>query len=155
MEICGYENYLIYPDGRVFSKYKNDFMKPNKDGRGYYYVHLYKDGKSKPHRIHRLVAIHYIPNPQNKKEVDHKFRDKSDNRVENLQWVDHSENMQNTGIQKNNKCGHKNISYQTNENVYRYQKRIRGKLYCKTFKTKKEALCYKYIMELRIKAGHF
>lgn len=152
MEIVGYENYLIYPDGKVQNKKTKRYLKYGDNSHGYYVVGLYKNGKEKKHQIHRLVALHYIPNPENKPYVDHINRDKSDNRVENLRWVSSSENNQNVGIRKDNKVGHKNIHYDDKNKRYCYNKMIRGKRHHKCFKTKTEALCYKYIIILKILA---
>jgi len=54
-----------------------------------------------------------------------------------------------------NKSGHKNIYYDKREKKYKYQKTYYGKVLRKQFKTKVDALCFKYIMLLRLKAGHF
>ena len=152
MEIIGYENYLIYEDGRVYNKKYNRFLKQGTGGRGYKHLTLYKEGKSKDHNIHRLVAEHYIPNPQNKKCVDHINRIRSDNRLENLRWATYSENNQNTTISKNNKSGHKYISYNKRDNIWRFTKEINNKTTQKYFKTKTDALCYKFIFMLKVKA---
>ena len=152
MEIKGYSNYLIYPDGRVYNHKYNRFMKPQTNIHGYKHVDLSKDGKKKTLKIHRLVAEHYIPNPENKKEVDHRYRDKTDNRVESLRWVTRSENTQNTGKYKTNTSGHKNICYLKRDNTYQYQKLYNKVKYRKHFKTLNDALCYKFIMSLKIKA---
>ena len=147
MEICGYENYLIYPDGRVFSKNKNKFLRPHLNYKGYYIVDLSKNGKRKTFKIHRLIALHYIPNPDNKPEVDHINRDRSDNRIENLQWATKSENMQNKGVAKSNKLGIKNIHLE-GISSYKYQKKINGKKFTKRFKTLEEAIQFKKDYEL-------
>ena len=70
MEINGYENYLIHEDGTVYSKITKKFLKPQKRNR-YYRVGLSNNCKAKMFSINRLVAEHYIPNPENKPEVDH------------------------------------------------------------------------------------
>ena len=62
-------------------------------GEGYLYVSLWKDGKVKQCRINRLVAQAFIPNPNNLPEVNHKNEDKTDNRVENLEWCSKSHNV--------------------------------------------------------------
>ena len=84
MEIQGYANYLIYPDGRVQNKKTKKYFIPQLTYKGYHRVVLRNNGTSKNHPIHRLVAIHYIPNPENKPQVDHINRIKNDNRVEQM-----------------------------------------------------------------------
>jgi len=150
MEIEGYSNYLIYEDGRVFSKKRKIFLKSRDNGRGYHTVHLCKDGRHKHYLVHRLVAIHYIPNPHNYPEVDHKDRDKENNSIDNLRWVTRSMNNQNTGIFITNKLGISNISF--GKQGYRFDKRINGKRHHKCFKTLDEALKYKeeYITNLQL-----
>lgn len=61
-------------------------------GRGYKAVNLCKDGNKKPNYIHRLVAQAFIPNPHNKKTVNHIDGDKLNNKVDNLEWMTYSEN---------------------------------------------------------------
>lgn len=62
---------------------------------GYLIVNLCKDGVVKTFKVHRLVATHFIPNPENKPEIDHIDINPLNNRVENLRWVTHKENMNN------------------------------------------------------------
>jgi hypothetical protein len=151
MEIVGYCNYLIYPDGKVSSKrFPDRYLKPATNKCGYKYVSLCKDGKQKTFKIHRLVAIHYIPNPENKREVDHINRDRKDNRVQNLKWATSSENQQNTGIRKNNKIGHKNICYDKPNDRWRYGKTFRGVRIDKYFKTLEEAIQFKNEYESKL-----
>jgi len=59
----------------------------------YLYVRLNRNGYQEFFNAHRLVAKVFIPNPENKKEVNHKNSDRQDNRVENLEWVTPLENM--------------------------------------------------------------
>ena len=61
----------------------------------HYGVNLAKDGKYKTHRVHRLVAQAFIPNPENKPEIDHIDTNPLNNRVDNLRWVTRKENMNN------------------------------------------------------------
>jgi len=145
MEIEGYNNYLIYEDGRVFSKgnkfNKPRFLKYSDDGRGYLQVDLNKDGKRKTFRIHRLIALHYIPNPNNYPCVDHKDRDKENNSIDNLRWVTDQMNSQNRGVNNNNKLKIKNIS--PTKYGYEFKKIVNGKSHRKYFKTLEEAIKYK------------
>ena len=50
--------------------------------------------------IHRLIALHYIPNPENKPEVDHIDRERLNNNIDNLRWATRSENEKNKGIMR-------------------------------------------------------
>jgi len=152
MEINGYTEYLIYEDGRVWSKKSNKFLKPTTGGIGYKQVMLCNEGKHKRHSIHRLVALHYIPNTENKKCVDHINRIKSDNRIENLRWATHSENQQNQSKRVDNKSGHKYISYNKRDKYWQFKKEINNKTTQKLFKSKIDALCYKFIIMLKVKA---
>ncbi len=141
MEIHGYNNYLIYEDGRVFSKKSNKFMKTPPNGDGYCMVGLFKDGKRKTFKIHRLIALHYIPNPNNYECVDHKDRNRQNNSIDNLRWVTNQMNCQNRGVSKNNKLGISNI-YPTKYG-YGFLKAINGKIHHKRFKTLEDAIKYK------------
>ena len=72
-----------------------------KDGRGYYKVSLHKDGKEKKLLVHRLVAIAFIPNPNNLPEVNHIDEDKHNNDVNNLEWCTRLENIHHgTGLER-------------------------------------------------------
>jgi len=121
MEIVGYENYLIYEDGKVQNKKTKRYLSTC-DNNGYLQVGLYQNGRHKNYKIHRLIAEHYIPNPDNRKEVDHINRNKKDNRIENLRWVTRSENNLNTTVQKDNALGIKNICYDKTYDRYDYKK---------------------------------
>lgn len=68
------------------NKYKEKLLKPFKTSTGYWQIGLCKDGRRNNKLIHRLVAEAFIPNPYNYPEVNHIDEDKSNNRVENLQW---------------------------------------------------------------------
>lgn len=68
-------------------------MTPSKDGKGYLFVSLSKDGKRYLKKVHRLVAQAFIPNPFHKPQINHKNGDKTNNGVDNLEWVTNAENM--------------------------------------------------------------
>jgi hypothetical protein len=59
---------------------------------GYQYVGLHKNGKRETFRIHRLVALSFIPNPENKPEVNHKDENINNNKADNLEWLTSKEN---------------------------------------------------------------
>lgn len=67
-------------------------MKLSQDRNGYLRAHLSKDGVSKFYAVHRLVAIHFCANEQNKVCVNHKDRDRKNNNDWNLEWATHREN---------------------------------------------------------------
>jgi hypothetical protein len=60
---------------------------------GYQYVTFSKEGKSKKFKVHRLIAIHFIPNPNNHELINHINGIRDDNRIHNIEWCDHSHNM--------------------------------------------------------------
>lgn len=88
-------DYQISNEGRVWSKKSNRYMKLQKDACGYLRVQLYMgNGKGRTEKVHRLVAIAFIDNPDNLPEVNHINHQRDDNRVENLEWVSHKENSE-------------------------------------------------------------
>lgn len=112
--------YLVSTDGDVFSRVSNPItnpdgvitkLKPEKDHCGYLRVTLYKKDKPYHKLIHRLVAEAFIPNPENKPQVNHKNGTKTDNRVVNLEFVTASENSKH----KYRVLGYKNVSPMKNK----------------------------------------
>lgn len=93
-DIKGYEGlYAITPEGEVWS-YRNEcFLKPWVSRNGYFLVNLHKDGKMKHYYIHRLIAMAFIPNPNNLPQVNHKDENKANNCLQNLEWCDTSYNI--------------------------------------------------------------
>lgn len=71
---------------------KGKVLKQAGNGNGYLRATVYLDGKPKYHSIHRMVALAFIPNPENKYAVNHKDCNKENNNVNNLEWVTKSEN---------------------------------------------------------------
>ena len=163
MEIQDYPNYLIYPDGRIWSIPRKGatagrFMKTPPNSEGYLMTMLRYQGQGKTHRVHRVVAEHYIPNPENKPTVDHIDRNPANNHVSNLRWATIPEQMANKGAYANNTSGHTNItdvySNQGRNLYWKFHKKRKGhKTINKQFKSKVNAICYKYIALLKIKAG--
>jgi uncharacterized protein YerC len=93
-DIVGYEGlYQVSNLGNVKSFNKNKLMKIGFHQDGYNRLWLSKENKSKGFLLHRLIAIHFIPNPNNLPEVNHKDANKLNNSIGNLEWCSHSENM--------------------------------------------------------------
>ena len=68
-------------------------LKPLHSQGDYCYVHLFdKNGTSTNHKVHRLVAKAFVPNPDNLNEVNHIDEDKENNRADNLEWCKHMDN---------------------------------------------------------------
>ena len=87
-----FPNYHISTFGNIKNIITNKFLKPcNK--AGYYNVSLVNSTSRKSFKIHRLVAIAFITNPENKPEVNHKDKNKLNNNINNLEWATRSENM--------------------------------------------------------------
>ena len=90
-DIKGYEGlYQVSNLGRVKSLNYNHTKKEKilnlANSKGYLHVTLYKNSKYKIYKVHRLVAIHFIENPNSYSQVNHKDENKQNNKVENLEW---------------------------------------------------------------------
>jgi hypothetical protein len=91
-QIQQYPNYSVTKEGKVFSHNIIGFLAPF-NCNGYLRVSLSSNNKFKKYLIHRLVAESFIENMENKPFVNHINGNKSDNRLENLEWCNNSENM--------------------------------------------------------------
>ena len=104
-DINGYDGfYRISNLGRVKSARYNRYLKLFFNKKGYARINLNKKGKLKTYRVHRLVAQAFIPNPNNKPQVNHKDGNKRNNCVDNLEWVTNEENYEHAI--KNNLISH-------------------------------------------------
>lgn len=91
-KINGFDNYFITETGKVYNSKRERFLKTKPNKRGYVQITLGKNNIKYKFFVHRLVAEAYIPNLQNKKYVNHIDGIKSNNSVDNLEWVTSSEN---------------------------------------------------------------
>ena len=92
--VVGYEGlYEVSNTGQIRSLKRNIILRPKKEPTGYLRCNLSLNKNVKTFSIHRLVAQAFLPNPDNLPEVNHKDEDKTNNRVENLEWCNHKYNM--------------------------------------------------------------
>lgn len=119
--IEGFDGYQASTHGRIktLRNGRKHILKPRLQGHYCYLaVGLHRDGEQRGYPVHRLVAETFIPNPENKSEVNHVDGDKFNNAVANLEWVTHAENVQHAyaaGLQKSG--GDRSDSDLTNEQV--------------------------------------
>lgn len=107
-DIPGYEGlYAATEDGKIFSYKKKSFIDPHSyTHNGYKQIQLWKNGKATNYKWHRLIAMTFIPNPNNLPQVNHVDENKDNNRVENLEWCTQEHNI-NHGT-RNERASNKN-----------------------------------------------
>ena len=94
VRINGYPNYVIHPCGTILRLFKGKTNeKKATKAHGYMRVGLCKNGEQKRFFVHRLLALHFIPNPENKPCVDHIRGKHMGNSLDNLRWLTHKENL--------------------------------------------------------------
>jgi len=91
------ENFLVYSDGSLYCSRRETFKAVSTNGTKSPYLHYVipspdRAGKSKKHYIHRLVAEHFLPNPDNLRDVHHKDSNPKNNDLSNLEWLSHKDN---------------------------------------------------------------
>lgn len=150
--IQGYEDiYWVDNLGNVYNARKR--LKTYFTREGYECLKLTKDGVRSSPTVHRLVATTFIPNPDNKEEINHIDGDKSNNRVDNLEWCTSSENKRHaldtglkiynkptTGLKMGKGSRYHNVSYDKSRNKWMANIRVDNKSYGqKRFNTEEEA----------------
>ena len=123
-KIDGFENYSICRSGIVRNDKTGKIKKLAVNSKGYNRVILSKDGKTKRFFLHRLLAIAFIPNPQNKPCVDHINGNRQNNALENLRWCTRSENNRNA---KNHGQYKKGVSFNKSSQKFVAKIGINGK----------------------------
>ena len=158
-----YPNYMISTFGRIKNIKTQRILKPYVNKKKYVFSLLMKNKKKYNLQVHRLVAKTFIPNPLNKPCVNHIDYNPSNNKVENLEWVTHSENCKHSS--KNISNSHKGKTHSKthnlnvrkamlnlkdkehyiykNRNHFMFRFKINGIDFNKTFKTQEEAIKYK------------
>jgi hypothetical protein len=141
--------YTITQDGRIIRKKDNKEMKCCIDQCGYKKFSPYINGSKFQLKVHRLVAAIYIPNPENKPQVNHKNGIKTDNRVENLEWCTAKENIQHAhlnGLSDNSHLCKKvlQIDPTTKQVLKVYNSYREASTYTGILETNISAVCRKY-----------
>lgn len=102
-----YPNYQIYKNGVVMNHTTGKIISTYISTTGYRFTRLWKNNFTQTFPIHRLLAKAYIPNPENKREVNHIDGNKFNNSLDNLEWATPSENMKNAMKRGVVKCAYK------------------------------------------------
>ena len=122
-----YPNYEISSDGKVRNKKTMKLLCQTLSTNGYYYISLCDKGHVCKLFVHRLVASHFILNPENKPCIDHINFNKVDNSVRNLRWCTLHENNFNKPKQSNNKSGVPGVSWDKSRNKWAVAIQLNGR----------------------------
>ena len=123
--IPGHPRYEISEDGTIRNSQNGKIKSQYIGSTGYYMVSFSYGNKSNPHRVHRLLAFCFIPNPSKLPHINHIDGNKTNNDLENLQWVTHEDNMKHafaTGLVNNS--GEKNGQAKLNPDKVREIKQL-------------------------------
>ena len=126
-KIDDYENYEISNMGNVRNINTGKILKLHETNCGYLRVSVCKDGIMKKFYIHRLVALHFIPNTDNLREVDHIDRNKANNSISNLRWISPSNNLRNRPKFKNSSSKYMGVYFDKANGKYKAKIRINNK----------------------------
>ena len=121
VKVEGFSGYLISKCGKVYNTKRNIYMKFSKDKDGYLYLKLWKNKKYYTRRLHRLLAIAFIDNPNVDEYniIDHMDGNNQNNNLENLRWCNKSINNRNQKLLKRNTSGHQGIRFEVASNQWK------------------------------------
>ena len=122
-----YEVYSVSDHGNVRNDKTRRILKGTVSDHGYLRVTFRKDNKNQNKRIHKLVADAFLPNPENKKCIDHIDNNRQNNNLINLRFATTTQNAQNAKISSKNTSGTKGVYWNKNRNKWRAQIMINGK----------------------------
>ena len=146
MNILEAPDYVIFDDGEVFNKNIGGIVKSYNNHNGYKFIRLQVNKQSKQFLIHRLIAAAYIPNPNNLPIINHIDCNRSNNKIENLEWCTHLYNCQSINTVKS--LGYvEHYGFNKFCSIYTYNKVT----YRKKFSNKIEAECYLVLEEIILK----
>ena len=140
VDIIGYEGlYKINKKGDVYNVKRKIFMKKTKDNDDYYCIGLSKNKKRKTFKIHKLVGIQFLTNPNNYELIDHIDKNRQNNNICNLRWIDMSGNNRN--VKKKRKYDlPRGVKFNKNKTRYKVEICINKKnTYLGTYNTIEEA----------------
>lgn len=129
------EEFRIIEDNTNYSVSNLGNVKNNDTGRilkqiisnGYPIVNLSKKGKYKNYRVHRLIGLAFIPNPQNKPFIDHIDNNRTNNNIDNLRWCNNQENTWNRQLSSKSISGFKGVNYCKHKKRWRAVMKVNGK----------------------------
>ena len=142
-DVKGYEGIYKISDTGILMNQSGKVLKPGDNGRGYASAYLWKNRKKQKHYVHRIVAMAFIPNPENKPFINHKDNNPSNNSVDNLEWCTPKENFDWMKMQGRNKRTEKWL-----ENLHKAQKRDYKAVKGTNIKTG-EVLYFEYLNSVR------
>jgi hypothetical protein len=144
------KDYPMYPVsnlGNVRTERNGKLMKQRLNPAGYKIVGLRARPFEKPDtlRVHRLIANAFIPNPENKRNVDHIDNNRTNNNIENLRWATNSENNFNSKLSSNNTSGFKGVTFIKKSGKWRAVITVNGnKKHLGEFTNKEDAIKSRY-----------
>ena len=104
-EVIGFPDYEVSDRGRIRVRETGAIVKQHQNNYGYNTVVMYADGEGKSKGVHRIVASAFIGLPNDGEQVNHKDGNKTNNSLDNLEWVTQAENLRHSRNVLGNKCG--------------------------------------------------
>lgn len=119
VQSVSYPGYEVCEDGRVRNKNTGHVVATHLDKYGYVAVAIYRDGKQRKPKVHRLIAEAFVPNPNKYPQINHKDECKTNNRADNLEWCSNAYNASYGTRTERSASGHRKaiIAYSTLEQI--------------------------------------